>query len=224
MVPAGIGRSSHRRACAATFAGQALSRTLRAGRLGHVLVALPQMTAVRFRSINKSIRHNSLFGLLVVRLASAAVAPWALAKSPTASCTSYKGGAAEVVETFTHIKASGVSCKRSHEVLGTFANSAPGDTDLGFRYHGHREGEGLSPSSRRAAARAQPRPLAVAAQGSSSVRAVSYTQTGYVAMRDADGRTSFLSWSWGPGSFRAAGRPPSTGARAARRTRGLVAR
>ena len=94
------------------------------------------MTAVRIRSINKSIRHNSLFGLLVVRLASAAVAPWALAKSPTASCTSYKGGAAEVVETFTHIKASGVSCKRSHEVLGTFANSAPGDTDLGFRCHG----------------------------------------------------------------------------------------
>jgi len=89
------------------------------------------MTAVRFRSIG----HNSLFGLLVVLVVSAAVAPWASAKSPTASCTSYKGGAAGVVETFTHIKASGVSCKRAHEVLGTFANSAPGGTDLGFRCH-----------------------------------------------------------------------------------------
>jgi hypothetical protein len=47
-------------------------------------------------------------------------------------CANYTGGAAGVVDKFTNIKASGVSCDKAHEVLGTWANSAPGGTDLGF--------------------------------------------------------------------------------------------
>ena len=38
----------------------------------------------------------------------------------------------QVLRTFTHIEASGVTCQRAHEVLGTWANSGPGGTDLGF--------------------------------------------------------------------------------------------
>lgn len=47
-------------------------------------------------------------------------------------CGKYVGGAAGLTNTFTHIKASGVTCQRAHDVLGTWANSGPGGTDLGF--------------------------------------------------------------------------------------------
>lgn len=59
----------------------------------------------------------------------------ALGKSSTASCSSYKGGAGRLVDAFTQVRVVGVSCRRAHEVLGTWANSGPGGTDLGFLCH-----------------------------------------------------------------------------------------
>lgn len=54
------------------------------------------------------------------------------ASAKPARCGNYTGGAAGVVDKFTNVKASGVSCEKAHEVLGTWANSAPGGTDLSF--------------------------------------------------------------------------------------------
>jgi hypothetical protein len=51
------------------------------------------------------------------------------------NCTRYKGGAAGLTDTFTDIDARGVSCHKADEVLGTWANSGPGGTDLGFSCH-----------------------------------------------------------------------------------------
>lgn len=63
------------------------------------------------------------------------MASGALGKSSTASCGNYTGGAGRLVDTFTQVRAAGVACGRAHEVLGTWANSAPGGTDLGFVCH-----------------------------------------------------------------------------------------
>ena len=70
-----------------------------------------------------------------VVIATIALSSGATAKSSTAHCRSYQGGASGLVDTFTHITALGVSCGRAHQVLGTWANSGPGGTDLGFRCH-----------------------------------------------------------------------------------------
>ncbi|MGH2885523.1 MAG: hypothetical protein ACRDPA_22940, partial [Solirubrobacteraceae bacterium] len=75
---------------------------------------------------------------VVVVVASVALTAGATATSATGHCHGYKGGAAGLVDTFTRITASGVSCGRAHEVLGTWANSGPGGTDLGFSCHAHR--------------------------------------------------------------------------------------
>jgi len=54
------------------------------------------------------------------------------AQAKTRTCGNSTGGSAGVIDTFSHIKVNGASCSKAHEVLGTFANSAPGGTDLGF--------------------------------------------------------------------------------------------
>ena len=77
------------------------------------------------RSCRYAAAATGLFILL--SLASAAGA-----SAKTLSCGKYVGGAAGLTDTFTHIEASGVACQRAHEVLGTWANSGPGGTDLGF--------------------------------------------------------------------------------------------
>jgi hypothetical protein len=80
--------------------------------------------------MGRAIRGAVWVGLVVV--VSVVLTAGASAKTATVHCHSYKGGAAGLVDTFTQIAASGVSCGRAHEVLGTWANSGPGGTDLGF--------------------------------------------------------------------------------------------
>lgn len=68
---------------------------------------------------------------------AAAVPSWghadaSRAHKKTTSCPNYKGGGAGVEDRFSHVKARGISCTKAHEVLGTWANSGPGGTDLGF--------------------------------------------------------------------------------------------
>ena len=66
---------------------------------------------------------------LIVALGLAIVAS---AEAKVRTCPSSTGGAAGIVDKFTKIKARGVGCTKAHEVLGTWANSAPGASDLGF--------------------------------------------------------------------------------------------
>lgn len=55
----------------------------------------------------------------------------AVANKPR-GCPNSEGGAGRLIDTFSQVKATGVSCRNAREVLGTWANSAPGGTDLGF--------------------------------------------------------------------------------------------
>jgi hypothetical protein len=66
--------------------------------------------------------------LLAMGMASTSAASATSDRSAATSCSNYAGA----FDKFTQIKASGVSCHKAHEVLGTWANSAPGGTDLGF--------------------------------------------------------------------------------------------
>jgi hypothetical protein len=67
-----------------------------------------------------------------VTVSAFALSSGAWANDTTQHCSSYMGGSAGLVDSFTSVRAYSVGCQRAHEVLGTWANSAPGGTDLGF--------------------------------------------------------------------------------------------
>ena len=73
---------------------------------------------------------TALVGAIAVSAFALSSGAWA--KATTQHCNSYTGGSAGLVDSFTNVRAQGVGCHRAHEVLGTWANSAPGGTDLGF--------------------------------------------------------------------------------------------
>lgn len=81
------------------------------------------------RSITGAI---ALVGAVGVSTFGVSAGAWAHMSTRTQQCSSYKGGAGRLVDAFTRIDAQGVGCHRAHEVLGVWANSAPGGTDLGF--------------------------------------------------------------------------------------------
>ncbi len=87
--------------------------------------------------MERGVRGFLCLGVVVVAVSLTA---GAMAKGEAVKCRNYRGGAARLVDSFTHIKASGVSCHRAHEVLGTWANSGPGGTDLGFSCHARKAG------------------------------------------------------------------------------------
>lgn len=79
------------------------------------------------------VRRGVLLGTIVCSAAVMLPIPASAGASPSSAkrCSNYTGGAGGLSDKFTRIRASNVSCKRAHEVLGTWANSA-GGTDLGF--------------------------------------------------------------------------------------------
>ncbi len=80
----------------------------------------------------------ALVGAIAVSAFALSSGAWA--KATTEHCSSYMGGSAGLVDSFTSVRAQGVGCRRAHEVLGTWANSAPGGTDLGFACHATKVG------------------------------------------------------------------------------------
>ena len=68
----------------------------------------------------------------VVGVSALVLSSGAWANASARYCSSYMGGSAGLVDSFTNVRAYGIGCRRAHEVLGTWANSAPGGTDLGF--------------------------------------------------------------------------------------------
>jgi len=73
---------------------------------------------------------TALVGAIAVSAFALSSGAWA--KATTQHCSSYTGGSAGLVDSFTDVLAQGVGCRHAHEVLGTWANSGPGGTDLGF--------------------------------------------------------------------------------------------
>jgi len=58
--------------------------------------------------------------------------PGASASLTTVKCRNYTYRGYGFTDKYSRIRATGVKCGRADEVLGTFSNSAPGGTDLGF--------------------------------------------------------------------------------------------
>lgn len=79
------------------------------------------------RSVRGAVALVGVVGVSALVLSSGA---WASANAR--HCSSYMGGSAGLVDSFTNVRAYDVGCRRAHEVLGTWANSGPGGTDLGF--------------------------------------------------------------------------------------------
>lgn len=70
--------------------------------------------------------------LVVTAMLVVVASAGASTKPKTIKCPSYTYRGYGFTDKYSRIRATGVRCHRADEVLGTYSNSAPGGTDLGY--------------------------------------------------------------------------------------------